>query len=168
MQVIQQMWVWSLSQEDTLEEGMATHSSILAWRIPWTEEPGMLQFTGWQRLGHNWSALAHAVMMRLSWINPMGPIRDPQGERTQTRRREGGSVTTEAERGLKMLNPKGNQSWMFIGRTDAEAETLTLCRPDAKNWLVGKDPDAGKDGRQEERGDEMVGWHHQLDAHESE
>ena len=63
------------------------------------------------------------------------------------------------------VNPKGNQSWMFIGRTDAEAETLILWPPDAKSWLIWKDPDAGKDWRQEEKGmteDEMVGWHHWL------
>ena len=69
------------------------------------------------------------------------------------------------------VHPKGNQSWMFIGRTDAEAETPILWPSDAKNWLVGKDPDAGKDWRQEEKGtteDEMVGWHHWLYGHEFE
>ena len=68
-------------------------------------------------------------------------------------------------------NPKWNQSWIFIERTDAKAETPILWPPDAKNWLNGKDPDAGKDWRQEKKGmteDEMVGWHHQLDAHEFE
>ena len=72
---------------------------------------------------------------------------------------------------IQPVNPKGNQSWMFIGRTDAEAETPILWSPDAKNWLIGKDPDAGKDWRQEEMGtteDEMVGWHHQLNGHEFE
>ena len=64
---------------------------------------------------------------------------------------------------IKPINPKGNhwKDWMFIGRTDAEAEAPILCPPDAKNWLIGKDPDAGKDWRQEEKGtteDEMVGW----------
>ena len=71
----------------------------------------------------------------------------------------------------KLVNPKGNQSWIFIGRTDAEAEGPILWPPDAKNWLNGKDPDAGKDWRQEEKGmteDEMVGWHHQRNAHDSE
>ena len=69
---------------------------------------------------------------------------------------------------VKPVNPKGNQSWIFIGRTDAEAETPILWPPDAKNWLIGKDPDAGKDWGQEEKGlteDEMVGWHHQLSGH---
>ena len=69
------------------------------------------------------------------------------------------------------VHPKGNQSWIFIGKTDAEAEALMLWPPDAKNWLIGKDPDAGKDWRQEEKGkteDEMVGWHHRLNGHEFE
>ena len=69
------------------------------------------------------------------------------------------------------VNPKGNQSWIFIGRTDAEAETLILWPPDMKSWLFGKDPDAGKDWRREEKEtteDEMTGWHHQHDGHEFE
>ena len=68
-------------------------------------------------------------------------------------------------------NSKGNQSWIFIGRTDVEAETPKLWAPDAKNWLIGKDPDAGKDWMQKEKGmkeDEMVGWHHCLSGHEFE
>ena len=69
------------------------------------------------------------------------------------------------------VHPKGNQSWMFTGRTDAEAETPVLWPPDAKNWLIGKDPDARKDWRREEKGpteDEMVGWHYRRDGHEFE
>ena len=72
---------------------------------------------------------------------------------------------------IKPVNPKGNQSWIFIGRTNAEAEAPTLWPPDAKNRLLRKDPDAGKDWRQEEKGmteDEMAGWHHQLDGREFE
>ena len=72
---------------------------------------------------------------------------------------------------IQPVHPKGNQSRIFIGRTDAEAETPILWPPDAKNWLLGKDPDAGKDWRQEEKGtteDEMVGWHHRLNGHEFE
>ena len=72
---------------------------------------------------------------------------------------------------IKPINPKGNQSWIFTGRTDVEAEASILWPPNAKNWLLGKDPDAGKDWRQEEKGmteDETVGWHHQLDGHEFE
>ena len=69
---------------------------------------------------------------------------------------------------IQPVHPKGDQSWVFIGRTDVEAETPTLWPPDVKNWLIGKDPDVGKDWGQEEKGmteDEMVGWHHRLDAH---
>ena len=69
---------------------------------------------------------------------------------------------------IKPVNPQGNQSWIFIGRTDAEAEAPIVWPPDAKSWLTGKDPDADKDRRQEEKGtteDEMVGWHHWLDGH---
>ena len=72
---------------------------------------------------------------------------------------------------IKPVSPKGNQFWIFIGRTDAEAETPILWPPDAKNRLTGKDPDAGKDWRQEEKGmteDEMVEWHHRLNGHEFE
>ena len=72
-------------------------------------------------------------------------------------------------REIKPVNPKRNPSWIFIGRTDAEAETPILGPPDGKNWLIWKDPDAGKDWRQEEKGmteDEMIGWHHQLNGHE--
>ena len=72
---------------------------------------------------------------------------------------------------IKPVNPKGNQPWIFIGRTDVEAETPIIWPFDAKNWLTGKDPDAGKDLRQEEKGmieDEMVGWHHQLNGYEFE
>ena len=72
---------------------------------------------------------------------------------------------------IQPVHPKGNQSWIFIGRTDTEAETLILWLPDVKNWLIGKDPDAGKDWRREEKGtteDAMIGWHHWLDGHESE
>ena len=71
----------------------------------------------------------------------------------------------------KEVNPKGNQSWIFIGRTDAEAETPILWPPDGKIWLIRKDRDAGKDWRQKEKGareDEIVGWHYQLNGHEFE
>ena len=70
---------------------------------------------------------------------------------------------------IQPVNPQGNESWVFIGRTDAEVETSIIWPPDVKNWLIGKDPDAGKDWRQEKKGtteDEMVGWHHQIDGHE--
>ena len=73
---------------------------------------------------------------------------------------------------IKLVNPKGNQSWIFIGRTDAEVEAQILLLPDVKSQLIGKkNPVAGKDSEQEEKGtteDEMAGWHHWLDGHKFE
>ena len=72
---------------------------------------------------------------------------------------------------IQQVHPKGDQSWMFIGRTNVEAEVPVLCPPDAKNWLIGKDPDVGKDWRREEKGtteDETIGWHCWLNGHEFE
>ena len=73
--------------------------------------------------------------------------------------------------GNKPVNPKWNQLWIFIGRTDAEDEGLNTLAPNVKSWLIRKDPDAGKDWRHKEKGmteDEMAGWHHQLNGHELE
>ena len=72
---------------------------------------------------------------------------------------------------IQPVHSKGDQSWVFFGRNDAKAETPVLWPPHAKSWLIGKDSDAGKDWRQEEKGmtgDEMAGWHHWLNGHESE
>ena len=72
-------------------------------------------------------------------------------------------------KGIKPVNPKGNQPWIFIGRTGAEAEAPILWPPDVKNQLIGEDPDSEVDWRQKEKGvteDEMVGWHHQLNEYE--
>ena len=72
---------------------------------------------------------------------------------------------------IQPVHPKGDQSWVFIGRTDAKAETPVLWPPHAKSRLIGKDSDAGRDWGQQEKGtteDEMAGWHHRLDGHESQ
>ena len=72
---------------------------------------------------------------------------------------------------MQPVHPKGDQSWVFIGRTDAEAETPVLWPHHTESWRIGKDPDTGEDWRQEEKGtteDEMAGWNHQLDGHEFE
>ena len=72
---------------------------------------------------------------------------------------------------IQPVHPKGDQSWVFIGRTDARAETPMLWPPHLKSWLIGEDSDAGRDWGQEEKGtteDEIAGWHHQLDGHEFE
>ena len=74
-------------------------------------------------------------------------------------------------REIKPVDPKGNQSWIFIGRTDAETEAPIIWPPDVKNWLLRKEKAGGKDWRQEEKGmteDEMIGWYHQLNGHEFE
>ena len=84
MQEMQETWVWSLGWEDSLEESMAIHSSIFAWRIPWTEEPGRLQSIGLQRVGHDWNDLAHmhdvwetiAVVLQLQNENPAVDIHE--------------------------------------------------------------------------------------------
>ena len=72
---------------------------------------------------------------------------------------------------IKPVSPKGNQSWIFIGKTNAEAQFPILWPPNSKNWLIGKNPDLGADGRQEDKGmreDEVVEWHYRLDGHEFE
>ena len=79
--------------------------------------------------------------------------------------------TVESPLGCKEIQPvhPKDQSWVFIGRTDVKAETPIFWPPDGKSWLIGKDPDAGRDWGQEEKGmteDEMAGWHHRLDGHE--
>ena len=74
-------------------------------------------------------------------------------------------------KGIKPVNPKENQLWIFVRRTDAETEAPKFWPPDVKSWLIGKDPDAGKDWRWEEKGtteDEMVRWHHWLNGHDFE
>ena len=76
--------------------------------------------------------------------------------------------TVVLEKTLESLGLQGDQSWVFIGRTDVEAETPIICPPDAKSWLAEKDPDAGRDWGQEEKGtteDKKVGWHHRLNGH---
>ena len=129
-------WVWSLGWEDPLEKEMATHSSILAWRIPCMEEVG-----GLQSMGRKESDTTEQLHFHLDCKK------------------------------IQSVHPKGHQSWIFIGRIDVEAETQILWPPEAKRWLIWKDPDAGKDWRWKKKGkteDKMVGWHHQLNGHEFE
>ena len=185
---------WSdLACVHTLEKEMATHSSILAWRIPGSEAPGGLPSMRMHRVRHDWSNLAAAADSILksrditlptkvhldkamvfpvvtygceSWtIKKAERWRIDAFELWCWRR----LLTVPWMQGDPSVNPKGNQSWIFIGRTDAEAEAPIFWPPDAKNWLLGKDPDAGKDWKEVEKGkieDEMVGWHHQLNGHE--
>ena len=81
------------------------------------------------------------------------------------------TLVSPSDSKIKPVSPKGNHAWIFIGRTDAEAEAPILWPPDAKSWLIGKDRDAGKDWKQEEKGttdNKMLGWHHRLNGHEFE
>jgi len=225
---MQETWVQSLGGEDPLEEEMATYSSIHAWEIPWTEEPGGLQFMGSQRVRHNWSDLActHGTTNKFSAVTAavwgrvskvclvLTPTKVEQNlahfavfdawaiemvtrgstlrvcfrngdclfswSHSATRLKNWCFWTVVLEKTLESpldckeiqpVHPKGNQFWIFTGRTDAEAETPMLWPTDAKSWLVGKDPDAGNNWRQEEKGmteDDMVGWYHWLNGHEFE
>ena len=145
---------------------MATHSSVLAWRIPWTEEPGRIQFIGYQRVGHDWVTFSssHVWMWELDYKENWAP----KNWCFWTVVLEKTLESPLDCKGFQPVHPKGNQSWVLIGRTDVEAETPILRPPDAKSWLIWKDPDAGKDWRQEKKGtteDKMVGWHHRLDGH---
>ena len=155
------MQVQFLGWENYLEVGMATHFSILAWRIPWTEEPGRLHSIGLQRIGHDWSDLE--LDCEENWVMKNLCFWTVVLEKTLE------SPLDYKE--IQPVHPKGDQSWVFIGRTDDEAETPVLWPPHVKSWLIGKDPDAGRDWGQEDKGtteDEMTGWHRRLHGHESE
>jgi len=166
--------VWSLGREDPLKKEMATHSSTLAWKIPWMEKPGRLQSMGSQRVGHDWATslsffpymVFPVVMHRCeSWKEGWAP-------------KNWCFWTVVLEKTLESpldckkiqpVHPKGNKSWIFFGRTDAEAPILWPS--DAKGQLIEKDRDARKNWRQEEKGvteDEMVGWYHGFNGHEFE
>ena len=140
-----------------LEKAMAPHSSTLAWKIPWMEEPGGLQSMGSLRVRHDW-VTSLSLFTFMHWRRRWQPT--PVLEKTLE------SPLDCKE--IKPVNPKGNQSWTLIERTDAEAEAPILWPFDAKNWLIGKDPDAGKDWSLEEKGmaeNEMVEWYHQINGH---
>ena len=162
----QRTWVWA--------------SSGSWW---WTGKPGVLQSMGLQRVGHDWvtelnwnSSLysqgydlpsSHVCMWDLdpkeSWVPKNWCFISVVLEKT---------LESPLDwKKIQPVNPKENQSWIFTGRTDTEAETPLPWPLDVKNWLIWKDPDAGKDWRWKEKGkteNEMVGWHHRLDGHEFE
>ena len=170
---------------------MAPHSSTLAWRIPGTAEPGGLPSMGSHRVGHDWSdsssSRQHIKKQRHYFANK-GPCSQRYGFSS------GHVWMWELDykeswvpknwwfelwcwrrllncKEIQAVHPKGNQSWIFIGRTDIDAETPILWLHDGKNWLIWNDPDSGKDSRSGEKGmteDEMAGCHHLLDGHEFE
>ena len=174
-----------------LEKEMPTHSSILAWKIPWTEDPGRLQSMGWQRVRHDWAtSLSLFFSYSYSVLNCCSFVLRKDNDHISSWKKKSEfhrswpydirrkynwnwrpvswsieyhycwrtlqhyvlEKTLESSldfKEIKPVNPKGNQSWIFIGRTDADAEAPVFWPPDAKNWLTGKDPD-GKDLKQEE------------------
>ena len=124
--------VRSLGREDLLEKKMVTHSSILAWEIPWTEEPGKPQSTRSQRVGHNL-----ATKQQLwCWRRPSSPVHCK----------------------ITSVNPKRNQPWIFTGKTDAEAETPKLWPLDTKSQLTGKDLMLEKIEGKRRRGRQKMRW----------
>ena len=178
---------------------MTTIQVSLPGESPWTEESGGLQSIGSQRVGHNWSELTCTILTQKT--TPLSTYPEIAFalylhytfERTglsfkkwELDYKEGWALknwcfwavvlekTLESPldcKEIQPVNPKGNQSWIFMGRTDAETETPVLWPSDVKNWLTEKDPDAEKDWRQEEKGmteDRMTGWYHQLNGHEFE
>ena len=147
------MQVWSLGQEDPLEEEMATHSSIFAWRIPWTEESNRLQSTRVQGVGYYWSELA---CMRM--VFPVLMYRSNHKEGWEPKNWCLWIVVLEKTleslldcKEIQQVNPKGTQPWIFVGRTNAEGEAPIRWPPDAKILLTGTDPDAGKGWSQKKK-----------------
>ena len=173
---------------------MATHSSVLVWRIPGTVE---LPSMGSHRVRHDWSNLEAvagrilksrlitlptkfclvkamvipAILQVWMWELDYKESWAPNSWCFWTVVLEKTLESPLDCKEIQPVHPKGNQSWIFIGITDDEAETPVVWFPDAKKQLIGKDPDARKDWGQEEKGMteyEMVGWHHRPDGHEFE
>ena len=145
---------------------------FLPGESPWTEKSGLLQSMGSQRVGHDWSDWLYSAIKK-EWNNSIcSNVGGPRVYYTKWNR--GGQIAHDVTymwglehesplhcKEIQTVHPKGNQSWIFIGRTDAEAETPILWPPDVKSWLIWKDPDAGKDwvragGEGDDRG--WDGW----------
>ena len=129
---------------------MATHSSVLSWRIPGTGEPPELLSMGSHRVGHAWSDLAAAA----ACMDVSLDLKKNLSAKELMLLNLVLEKTLESPlncKEIKPVNPKGNQPWIFIGRTDTEVEAPILWLPDVRNWLIWKDPDAGKDWRHEEK-----------------
>ena len=172
LSAMQETWVRSLGWEDPLEKEMAAHSSILAWRIPWMEEPGGLQSMGSQRVGHDWATSLPFTLTKYFLFNDNNWTQYLKWKRVRVvfpitcfnymctnlnslnHRSKGvdNIKFTNPTSKVKPVSPKGNQPWVFIGRTDAEAEVPILWPSDTKSQCVGKDPDAGKHWRQKDKG----------------
>ena len=147
---MQETWVRSLVWEDLLEKAMATHSSILAWRIPWTTVHGVTK--SWTQLRDFHFHFPYAFYSSHVWMWELNQKEGwmPKNWCFQSVVLEKTLESPLDSKEIKPVNPKGNQSWIFTGRTDAEAEAPLVWPPDAKSRLNGKDTDAGKDWRQKE------------------
>ena len=163
LSIMRETWVWSLGLEDPLEKEMAIHSYTIAWKIPWTEEPGSLQSMRSQRVRQDWATSLSLSLWCMdvemdykeSWVLKNWCFWIVVLEKTLE------SPLDCME--IQPVHSKGNEYWIFTGRTDAETETPILWPPDMKNWFIWKHPHAGKDWRREEKGmtkDEMARWHH--------
>ena len=120
------------------------------------ESHGQRSLVGYRPWGHKESDTTEVISLSKYWCS-------------QTEVLEKTLETPLDSKEIESVNPKGNRPWIFIGRMDAEVEAPVLWPPDVKSWLIGKDPDAGKEWRREEKGeteDEMVGWHQRLNGHE--
>ena len=167
------MWCVLLTHvAECAEKAMAPHSSTLAWKIPWMEEPGRLQSMGSRRVGHDWvTSLSLFTFWNCIGEGNGNPLQCSCLENPRDRGAWLAAVYGVAQSRTRLKWLSSSSSRMCIGRTDAEAETPVLWPPNAKNWLIRKDPDAWKDWRQEEKGtteDEIIGWHHLLDGHDFE
>ena len=145
----------------------------------WTGRPGVLRFMGSQRVGHDWATELNWTELNGYWyLISLYVLICIYISSSKHRRIDAFELWCWRKllspldcKEIQPVHPKGDHSWILIGRTDAEAETPILWPPDAKSWLTGKDPDAGKEWTQEEKGtteDEIVGWHHRLNGHEFE
>ena len=158
-------------------DGWIWKSSGSQW---WTGKPSVLQSMGSWRVRHDWATELNWTELSQSYGFSNSPVWMWELDYKESWAPKSWFWTVVLEKTLespldcKEIQPvhlKGNQSWIFIGRTDAEAETLILWPLDVKNWLIWKDPDAGKEWRLEEKGiteDEMIGWHHWFNGHEFE
>ena len=167
-----------------LEKAMAPHSSTLAWKIPWTEEPGGAAVHGVAKSQTGLSDFTFTFQFHilekamathssvLAWRIPgtgePGGLLSMGSHRVRHDWSDLAAAAAAAMVVSKLTHPEGDQSWVFVGRTDVEAETPILWPPEVKNWLIWKDPDAGKDWGQKKgtTEDEMAGWHHRLHGRE--
>ena len=171
---------WSLGREHRLEKWMATHSSFLAWRIPWTQEPGIIYLQFYKLLGrkvmtnldsilksrditlptkvHLVKTMVFPVVIYRLYLLDYKESWVPKNWCFWTVMLEKTFESPLDCKEIQPVHPKWDQSWVLIVKADVEAETPILWPPDGKNWLIWKDSVAGKDWRWEERGPQRMRW----------